>query len=96
MDDQAVYNTHPNVVAILDGKVCIDEKGNEVKIDALLVANESARLKTTPAGIALTNRPILEAIDSLDAKRIRPLAEDDASYLARLNKKIVVLRAKLV
>lgn len=41
------------------------------------------------------NRPILAKLDSLDKKRIRPLAEGDTEYLAGLNEQIIALRATL-
>ena len=42
------------------------------------------------------NAPILQQIETLDKRRIRPLAEGDAAYLAKLNKQIAALRAQLV
>lgn len=41
------------------------------------------------------NAPILAEMNVLDLKRVRPLAEGDAAYLAELNQKILILRAKL-
>jgi len=50
----------------------------------------------TPAQvIEQHNAPILEEMNALDMKRIRPLAEGDTAYLATLNTKIAALRATL-
>ena len=42
-----------------------------------------------------TNAPIKAQIASLDTKRIRPLAEGDTVFLAKLNDQIKILRAQL-
>jgi len=47
MKDQAVYITHPNVVAIVDGQTFLDAAGNEVIVDQALVDAEF--LKMQPA-----------------------------------------------
>lgn len=41
------------------------------------------------------NAPLKAQIAALDLKRIRPLAEGDTAYLAKLNEQIVALRAQL-
>ena len=43
--DQAIYNTHPNVVEIIDSKDCFDKDGKPVTLDDTKVATELARLK---------------------------------------------------
>jgi len=51
----------------------------------------------TPAQITEQhNAPIIAQLNALDIKRIRPLAEGDAAYLADLNAQIVTLRGQLV
>ena len=41
------------------------------------------------------NAPIYLELDSLDKKRVRPLAEGDTEYLTGLNEQIINLRATL-
>ena len=43
--DQAIYNTHPNVVEIIDSKDCFDKDGKPVTLDDTKVATELARLQ---------------------------------------------------
>jgi len=45
MRDQAIYQTHPNVVSIEDGTIAKDAKGNIVKINKTKVDVEYKRLK---------------------------------------------------
>jgi len=45
MNHQAIYNTHPTVVSIDDGKGAMDANGNPVAIDQSLVDTETARLQ---------------------------------------------------
>jgi len=45
MNHQAIYNTHPNVVSVDDGKGAKDSEGNSVAIDESLVDAEAVRLK---------------------------------------------------
>lgn len=45
MKDQAIYNTHPNVVEIIDSKDCFDKDGNPVTLDDTKVATELAKLQ---------------------------------------------------
>lgn len=42
------------------------------------------------------NAGVLELLAALDLRRIRPLAEGDAAYLADLNAQVIALRAQLV
>ena len=44
MNHQAIYNTHPNVVSIDDGKGAMDANGNPVAIDQSAYDAEVARL----------------------------------------------------
>jgi len=46
MKDQAIYNTHPNVVEIIDSKDCFDKDGKPVTLDDTKVATELAKLQT--------------------------------------------------
>jgi hypothetical protein len=59
------------------------------------VAEIEARKNTSPTKEEI-NAPIIAEIQRIDIKRIRPIAEGDANYLAILNNQIVALRAKLV
>lgn len=45
MNHNAIYNTHPNVVSIDDGKGAMDANGNPVALDQALVDTETARLQ---------------------------------------------------
>ena len=45
MNHEAIYNTHPNVVSIDDGKGAMDANGNPIILDQSLVDTEAARLK---------------------------------------------------
>jgi hypothetical protein len=45
MNHQAIYNTHPTVVSIDDGKGAMDANGNPVTLDQALVDTETARLQ---------------------------------------------------
>lgn len=45
MRDIAIFNTHPNVVNIIDDKFAYDKDGQEVTLDEALVEQEFARLK---------------------------------------------------
>ena len=45
MKDQAIYNTHPNVVEIINGTDCFDTDGNSVVLDDAKVSTEMARLQ---------------------------------------------------
>ena len=49
MNHQAIYNTHPTVVSIDDGKGAMDANGNPVVIDQSLVDAEASRLQTEQA-----------------------------------------------
>ena len=49
MNHQAIYNTHPTVVSIDDGKGAMDANGNPVAIDQSLVDAEASRLQTEQA-----------------------------------------------
>ena len=49
MNHQAIYNTHPTVVSIDDGKGAMDANGNPVAIDQSLVDAETARLQIEQA-----------------------------------------------
>ena len=60
--------------------------------DAAYAALVAAQPKTTEE----LNAPIKAKIASLDAKRIRPLAEGESVYLVKLNDRIAVLRAQLL
>ncbi len=60
---------------------------------ALLDSHNTAKAKMDTAK---TNADLKTQISDLDQKRIRPLAEGDAVFLAKLNDKIKALRAKLV
>ena len=45
MIDQAIYNTHPSVVSILESTDAYDEQGNSVVLDMALVNAEVTRLQ---------------------------------------------------
>ena len=45
MIDQAIYNTHPSVVSILESTDAYDEQGNSVVLDMALVDAEVTRLQ---------------------------------------------------
>jgi|DEB0MinimDraft_3_1074331.scaffolds.fasta_scaffold37211_3 hypothetical protein len=45
MNHQAIYNTHPNVVSIDDGKGAMDSQGNPVAINMSLYNAEVARME---------------------------------------------------
>ncbi len=45
MKDQAIYNTHSNVVEIIESKDCFDAEGNPVTLDEAKVATELAKLQ---------------------------------------------------
>ena len=45
MNHQAIYNTHPTVVSIDDGKGAMDANGNPVTLDQAKVDAEVARLQ---------------------------------------------------
>jgi len=45
MKDQAIYNTHPNVVEIINGTECFDTNGNLVVIDDAKVSTELNKLQ---------------------------------------------------
>jgi hypothetical protein len=49
MNHQAIYNTHPTVVSIDDGKGAMDANGNPVAIDQSLIDAEVARLQAEQA-----------------------------------------------
>ena len=46
MKDQAIYNTHPSVVEIIESKDCYDKDRNPVTLDEAKVATELAKLQT--------------------------------------------------
>jgi len=85
------------------GKDCHqDDKGNIFIEGKPLTAAENKAIDAEIiklSNIALVNnhnKPILEKIAKLDVKRIRPIAEGNAAYLAPLNKQIAALRATLL
>ena len=45
MKDQAIYNTHPSVVEIIESKDCYDKDRNPVTLDEAKVATELAKLQ---------------------------------------------------
>ena len=45
MIDQAIYNTHPSVVSILESTDAYDEQGDSVVLDMALVNAEVTRLQ---------------------------------------------------
>ena len=45
MIDQAIYNTHPSVVSILESTDAYDEQGDSVVLDMALVDAEVTRLQ---------------------------------------------------
>jgi hypothetical protein len=49
MNHQAIYNTHPNVVSVYDGKGAFDSQGNPVVIDQAAYDAEVARLEAEEA-----------------------------------------------
>jgi len=49
MNHQAIYNTHPNVVGIDDGRGAMDAQGNLVEIDQAAYDAEVARLEAEQA-----------------------------------------------
>jgi hypothetical protein len=46
MNHQAIYNTHPSVVSIEDGKGAMDSQGNPVAIDQAAYDAEVVRLES--------------------------------------------------
>lgn len=46
MNHQAIYNTHPNVVSVDDGKGAFDANGNKVEINWTDYHAENARLQS--------------------------------------------------
>ena len=70
------------------GIICAVEK-------EVTAAEYKALLAAQPLTIEESNASIKAQITLLDSKRIRPLAEGDPVYLAKLNEKIVALRAQL-
>ena len=44
MKDQAIYNTHPSVVEIIESKDCYDKDHNPVTLDEAKVATELTKL----------------------------------------------------
>jgi len=46
MNHQAIYNTHPNIVSVDDGKGAMDANGDPVDLDQAAVDTETARLQT--------------------------------------------------
>jgi len=49
MNHQAIYNTHPTVVSVDDGKGAMDANGNPVNIDQAAYDAEVARLEAEHA-----------------------------------------------
>jgi len=45
MKDQAIYNTHPSVVEIIESKDCYDKDHNPVTLDEAKVATELTKLQ---------------------------------------------------
>jgi hypothetical protein len=78
----------------IDDKVELDEKAiREVILTHGSQAEVDKRAKQKE--IDEYNKPIKAEIESLDKKRIRPLAESDAAFLKSLNEQIIALRGKL-
>jgi hypothetical protein len=46
MKDQAIYNTHPSVVEIIESKDCFDVDGNSVILDESKIATELTKLQS--------------------------------------------------
>lgn len=73
------------------------ESGTQKERDA--TPQEQAEIdarRNAPPSKESINAPILAQIAQLDQKRIRPIAEGDSVYLAKLNAQAVELRSKLV
>lgn len=60
-----------------------------------LTTDEIAALNARVVPASELNAPILAKIAVLDLKRIRPLAEGDTVFLAKLNDQVKALRAQL-
>ena len=60
-----------------------------------ITEKEVAELQTVNNPLTEEIRGILAELAALDMKKIRPLSEGDASYLAKLNTQSTDLRAKL-
>ena len=76
MRDQAIYNTHPHIKSIVEGKHAYDVDGKLVIIDETLVAAEQAKLELA-RNIAQNNVTIRAQLAAADLKIIRALAEGD-------------------
>jgi hypothetical protein len=77
------------IAPVLTVKGTYEEQWEVVNLDAQTIAANQAVAK------ARSDEAIKAQIAVLDLKRIRPLAEGDATYLADLNAQIIALRAQL-
>ena len=78
MNHQAIYNTHPTVVSIDDGKGAMDANGNPVTLDQSKVDAEVARLQTEQA-----NAVAQKAADKQSAHdKLSALGLSDAEIIA--------------
>jgi hypothetical protein len=67
-----------------------DEQLTALQNDANTIATYQAHLNTH------LNQPILDKLDELDRKSIRPIRENDVALLASLTTQAVALRAQLL
>ena len=78
MNHRAIYNTHPTVVSIDDGKGAMDANGNPVTLDQSKVDAEVARLQTEQA-----NAVAQKAADKQSAHdKLSALGLTDAEIIA--------------
>ena len=68
--------------------------GDSTPVSEALVEVTKAEYDSRPAPVP-TQQEIKAQISALDIKRIRPLAEGDTVFLAKLNDQIKILRAQL-
>lgn len=101
----AAYANADNSGVILQtveaGAVALDlsqptnDKRGRLALDEWLAAGNVIQAFTLKVSQAEINAGIKSQIAALDLKRIRPLAEGDTVYLAKLNEQIAALRAQL-
>jgi|GEM_PF-3023757 len=92
IDHQAIYNTHPTVVAIDDTAGAFDANGKQVVVDFALVDVEAARLKAFSLVMAEISR--LEG--EITQRRIREaVLGTDGGWLANQDGLIAAERLKL-
>ena len=92
MKDQAIYNTHPNVVEIINGTECFDTNGNLVVIDDAKVSTELNKLQAKYDA----QKKIDELERQVTQRRMRDaIAGTDGGWLANIEAQIAEERSKL-